>query len=194
MPARNPNRALSPHMTMDELRERGWSNRLIKLFLGKPQRQYGLRKFRNIYPSSHVLRIESEEQFQKEKARTEVYAKQARTIVGDKCASLNEMVLDIELPLDLPSTEVVLDEARTKIKHDLFLEHLTENQVALDVLLDRMKLLEDELGLYRWHSGIRDARVLLKKRMLAHIQEQYPVLAKVVSERLKELATEAPSQ
>lgn len=46
-----------------------------------------------------------------------------------------------------------------------------------------MKPLEWNLDEYMYHSGIREASRLLRRRMLAHIIEHYPVLADAAKSR-----------
>jgi hypothetical protein len=56
------------------------------------------------------------------------------------------------------------------------------------MLLDTMKSLEHALSSSTWHSGVREARLQLKKKMLAHIVEHYPAPQDAVDVELAALA------
>jgi len=185
---------LSGHLTIRELRERGWNDRLVRNFLGKPDDMgtshtpSGGRRPHKLYSYNRVTTVERTKAFQEEKSRSIAFARRAKSISDDKSSVLHEVVDDVVMPEYLPNFDELISAAKNKKNNDLFLSHTPEYQVAVEVLLDRMKLLEDELNLYRWHSGVREARILLKKKMLSHIRKRYPLLAEAVNIKLSTLA------
>ncbi len=107
-------------------------------------------------------------------------------MTAERMVHLEVLVRAIPIPeLTLPFVEM-LNQAAEKQKGSLFFVSQPILRVALDVLLDTMKSLAWHLDDFMWHSGIRDARNLLRRRMLAHIIDYYPELAEVAKERVTE--------
>lgn len=175
------------------LRERGWTKRLIQRFLGEPDqmpRIVGSQSGRpqNLYSAKRVAQVElSDQEFIAEKGRTELYARRLKGVQGAKKQNLAAMVNTMTMPdLGLQVEELLL-QAEKKREADENLALVTKERVALEILLASMKPLAWRLEIFQGHAGIRDARILLLKRMLAHIVTRYPPL----SETAKKYADES---
>lgn len=83
---------------------------------------------------------------------------------------LKEIVDSIALPSLTLTYEELLNEIHSKRMP--FDGCVSKERLALSVLLDRLKSVDDVLTLYKWHSGIREARLHLKRKILVDIVKQ----------------------
>lgn len=180
-------------LDLKALQQRGWTKRLVERFLGEPDQLYrvpGAQSGRpqNLYSAKRVAHIElSDPDFIAERRRTELYASRLKGVQGQKKKNLAAMVDGMTMP-DLESQlEDLLQQAEKKREADGNLAVVTKERVALESLLVSMKPLAWRLEIFQGHAGIREARILLLKRMLAHIVTRYPPL----SETAKEYADES---
>lgn len=172
-----------PYLTMRHLRERGWTERLVRRFLGNPDDRLPNTHInggspQRLFLASRVEQIERDDQgFIAEKIRSQEYSLSLQGARDSKRQSLDALVRGIPLPcLSIAIDDVLAQAAATKKTHSGYQFQPVE-QVALTILLDTMKSLGCQLDLYMWHPGVRDARILLIRRMLAHIIDHYPQLA-----------------
>lgn len=176
------------------LRKRGWTKRLVQRFLGEPDqmpRVVGSQSGRpqNLYSAKRVAHIElSDPDFIAEKRRTELYASRLKGVQGAKKKNLAAMVDAMTLPDLGLQIEELLQHAEKKREAEENLALVTKERVALEVLLASMKPLAWRLEIFQGHAGIRDARILLLKRMLAHIVTRYPSLSETANEYADESA------
>lgn len=180
------------YLTAGDLKRRGWTDRLIKMFLGSPDRTLPNPHVKSGSPKRLYLasRVEAIEQngteFREQRSRSQSYSQRIRSKAGEKRAALTDLSAAIILPdMTLPFEQIV-NRAREKQRESVFYASQPVFRVALDILLDTMKSLEWELDEFMYHSGVRDARRLLRRRMLAHIIDNYPDLAEVARVRAAE--------
>lgn len=176
------------------LRDRGWTKRLVERFLGEPDslnRGVGAQSGRpqNLYSANRVMHIETSDQdFIAEKRRTELYASRLKGVQGAKKRNLAAMVEEMNLPDFELQEQELLQQAEKKREGDENLALVAKERVALESLLVSMRPLAWRLEIFQGHAGIRDARVLLLKRMLAHIVTRYPSLSETANEYADESA------
>lgn len=175
------------YLSMIELRARGWNDRLVRKFLGDPD-QFRLSmqggRPQRLY---RLDRVEAIERFQPAFAvaqeRKDFLSRRARKSIESKSLHLNEIVDSIPLVPLIQPFEQLLAEAR--LQSTVMVEKKAGNRVALEILLDRLKPLYDALSLYMWHSGVREARMQLRTRILAHIVKHYPALQEATEEHVE---------
>lgn len=164
---------------MADLRERGWSNQLIRKHLGAPDIKNSSPikasgRPQQLYFVNRVLLIEASQAYKSARARKDKLSDRMNLQIELKNKQFSDIVASIEMPDMAHEYEIVLAEyINSNVGSNL------ESRLALERLLDKVKLLDAELDIYAWHSGICDARLMLKKRILARIIEQCPALKKV---------------
>lgn len=177
------------YLTIQQLKERGWSRRLVAQFLGpadltgKPTPTKTGRP-RQYFCSRKVLRIEQgHPEFASESARSREFALRSARAASEKHECLVDVVAQIALPrLDLAFDALLslVAEARQLKDSEMPLE-----QLALEYLLDTMVSLEAALAIYAWHSGVCEARKDLGDRLLNHIVQTYPLLSDAATKSRK---------
>jgi hypothetical protein len=180
--------SMNGYYSTKELKARGWSEKLIRTFLGAPDRTLPNPYFnhgheKRLYSASRVAQVESSFHFMKEHAASREVSGRIRGALDRKREELEKLVSLIDIPPLPLSEQELMSKVVTVRQTTLMLERRSEGQVALDILLDTMKSLEWHLDPFMWHPGIRHARKLLRGRMLAHIIDHYPVLAAAARER-----------
>jgi hypothetical protein len=171
-----------------QLKGRGWTERLIRTFLGGPDKRISNPYFsqgheKHLYLVSRVIQAESGPSFTKDHAAARKVSACIRGAVDRKREELERLVSMITLPpLTLPEKELI-GQAAVVLQTGPVQGLHSESHVALNILLDTMKSLEWHLDPFMWHPGIRHARKLLRGRMLAHIIDHYPALAAAARER-----------
>ncbi|WP_157128680.1 hypothetical protein [Cupriavidus sp. USMAA2-4] len=161
------------YFTTSQLVERGWSKAIIAKLLGVPDTyRYptGMCGGRPamLYQRARVLANENTDAF-----RTALAAAVKRRAVLEH--------------LNLKKRYMLLDAAREiEVKvPNISLEALIGSrpwysatpEALVGDLLRMMQDAEDELDLYRWNGGIREARKELRLRMLSALAGEYPTLA-----------------
>lgn len=113
-----------------------------------------------------------------ERERSRQVAGRRSAVSRRKQQSLLDLAQSIELQ-PLPMTYAGL---LACVRHAIPVrESFAERSLALRYLLGTMKLLEGPLELYSWNSGVCEARLLFRNRVIDHILERYPLLADVAS-------------
>lgn len=167
---------------LSRLKERGWTSRLVKQFLGEPDytdraRVANTGRPKNLYCAKRVAFIESHDpQFKVEKDKAATYSGRLRQTQDTKKKNLAGVVESMTFPeIDLPWS-ALMGQAQEKIIEQK-LGETTPERVALEILLDSMASLAWRLEIFSGHAGIREARSLLRTRMLAHLVNRYPPLS-----------------
>lgn len=171
-----------------ELKARGWNERLIRTYLGDPDKRVPNPYFprghdKQLYLASRVVAAENSPHYAGDYATSSKVGGRIRDAHDRKRDDLEGLVCLISFPPLALSEQELMRQAATSRQNSLLLRHRSESQVALDILLDTMKSLEWHLDPFLWHPGIRHARKLLRSRMLAHIIDHYPTLAAAAVER-----------
>lgn len=182
-------RSRDDYFSVRELKGRGWTERLVRQYLGEPdwtvpnpQRRSAAPK--RLYLITRVTAIESvEHEFQQDKERSALYSVRLKVLSDNKRLQLEGLVRAVPMPpLEFSWSDVRKLAVERRASHPSNAEHSVE-RVAVDILLDTMKSLDWHLDEFMWHSGIREARKLLRRRMLAHVINHYPMLADAAKDR-----------
>jgi len=173
------------HMTVVQLIERGWTQRLIKMFLGKEDLRPWLGQGRAtcLYKKSRILATESSnEAFQAEMQLSRSRSKSSHQ--RGQLEGKRQKVLDLANAFPMPELTFTFPE----LLKNAWLANdggaRTSERVALDYLLVTMDSLGKSLQLYAGHPGVREARELLKTRFLEHIRKRYPLLSGEIDQML----------
>ncbi len=184
---------LPAYHDLTSLKARGWTARLVRQFLGEPddtERMTSAHTGRpkNLYCAKRVAFIENHDpQFMVEKSKASKYSDRLRQTQDSKKKNLAGIVDAMTLPeFSLPFEEI-LDQAAKKISDENMVEIVPE-RVALETLLDSMASLTWRLEIFGGHAGIREARNLLRTRMLAHLVNRYPPLSETAQRYADECA------
>jgi hypothetical protein len=177
--------------TRDLLR-RGWSKRLIARYLDAPDKALrnpyiasGAEK--RLYLLARVEKIECQPTFIAARERSAKYSKRLKETAKSSREAMLAYVESLVLPrLTLRFSEI-MEQARERKKRHPDLLQRAETQVALDILLGILKPLDWHLDSFAWHAGVRDARIRLRQRMLAHIATTYPRLDSAAKIRISQL-------
>jgi len=174
------------HLTVLQIIDRGWTRRMIDLFLGDAdlQTRPGHRSGRpaRLYCVSRVLKVESSnEDFQAELDMSRFHASRSQRRIEVKRQTLLNCVAQMLMPaLQQPYSALL-----TVAKNAAVLQTAgSPDRVALDYLLATMNSLGHSLNIYASHPGVRDAREALRIRILEHIREHYPMLSGDVDQML----------
>lgn len=180
-------------LDLKALKHRGWTSRLVRIFLGEPDdtERVGAAhtgRPKNLYCAERVASVEIHDaQFRAERDKAAMYSGRLKQTQDAKRKNLVGVVEAMDLPVfDLPFDEL-LGQAKKKLKVDRNLSGTAPERVALGILLDSMASLAWRMEIFSGHAGIREARVLLRNRMLAHLVNRYPPL----SETAKQYADES---
>lgn len=166
------------YLNVAQLKERGWSGRLIRSLLGSPDDNFvpvatKSGRPQRMYLLSRVIEAEScKPEFTAAQSRRGKFADRSKKQIEAKAEQLKNAVDDYPLP-DFPdSYEALL----FKVHSNTLGSKLLQERLALPDLIASMDSLNDVLDLYKWHSGIGEARPNLKRRVLAYIVNRYPIL------------------
>lgn len=179
---------MNSYLTMADLRNRGWNERLVKSFLGSPDETSSMPNQKagrphRLYLLHRVLDIENTSpEFAMEKKRIASFSQRAKKSIDVKRQQLKEIVDSFELPVFVHPYSLLFERARMS-------PAATDTpgsieRVALKDLLATMKSMEEQLALYQWHSGVCEARIILKKKILEHIVKSYPALEQAAASEL----------
>lgn len=170
-------------LTVADLKARGWSQRLVGRFLGDPD-SYSNPGFKagrpaRLYAIARVRQVELRQpEFALERQRSVAAARRLDLLAQQKQRGLMEVAASINLPpLVMPYSTLLSSVSKSAAGS----ESGTEQRLALRQLLGTMKLLEAPLNLYSWNSGVCEARLVFRNRVLDHILERYQSLAVAVA-------------
>lgn len=185
---------LPAYHDLNSLKARGWTARLVKQFLGEPDdtdraRAANTGRPKNLYCAKRVALIEMHDpHFRAEKDKAAMYSGRLKQTQDTKKKNLVNVVESLMLPdFDLP-WPAVMEQANKKIIFDGNLAGTAQERVALEILLDSMASLTWRLEIFSGHAGIREARILLRTRMLAHLVNRYPPLSETAQRYADESA------
>jgi hypothetical protein len=172
-------------MTVVQLIDRGWTQRLIKMFLGKEDLRAWLGQGRAtcLYKVSRILETESSNAaFQEELRLSQSRSKNAQQ--RGQLDQKKQRVLNLAAAMPLPELPLPFPEMLKRAWLANNGAATTSERVALDFLLVTMDSLGRSLQLYAGHPGVREAREKLKTRYLEHIRERYPLLSGEIDQML----------
>jgi hypothetical protein len=170
---------------VSDLKSRGWTDQLIKQFLGAPD----AKKFRagysggrpaGLYSDRRVFCVEQSAAFQQARSVSRSRGNAVKATLGDKRDTLTRLAnrIDISVPTVLIQ-EVMATAARELISegsHQPTTDALCARAVRVATRL--MHADDAVLDVYHWHAGVRAARANLARRKLETVAQHYPDLAR----------------
>lgn len=175
-------------LTYRQLRERGWSRKMVTKHLGDADchtvnPHVGSGRPMRLFSNWRVRQIEESELFRQDLVLAKARSESAVAQFHAKTAALNEIAASIEInvPMFGPSELRQL----TEIEFGCCTDERQHLENELSFVLLRSKPMEWTLDHYYWHPGIRVARQKLRRRILAAVVHAYPTLAMVALGRGK---------
>lgn len=166
-------------LTARQLRERGWTKRMMERFLVKPdgfaQNPHVLtgRPMR-LYRTDRVQAAEAHDDFTgclvAAKVRSARFADLYKLKADALCLIADG--IDIEI-LELDRQTLTRN---THAEYGMFMREHDHHKNEVAYLLANAKNTEWGLDAYYWHQGIRMARLKLRRRVLVKVMECYPHL------------------
>lgn len=184
-------RSAAMFFPVSDLRSRGRSDRLITRYLGEPERTVPNPKIKSgspkrLYAVDRVLVVEENPDFYANLNRSKRYANRLKAQADLRGATVLQLAAELPLPALLTSFPDLLDAARKLQREDVTLASQPVLRLALNLSLGTMGSIGWQLDDFVGQTGVREARKLLRRRMLAHIIDHYPALAEVALERAKQ--------
>ena len=165
--------------TMRDLRARGWTRRLIERFLGShdaaaanPHIQRG--RPMKFFDPARVHLVETEADFGIQAEASQAKKLSAQKTVDSKTKALSKLAEEIEPALPGWSVRELSDQGILWAN-----EHgiQTVYQAQISAIVNYCQSCEWSLDDYFWHPGIRPARIIVRRKILAKIIQTYPHLS-----------------
>lgn len=181
--AETENLAKNEVLTARDLKNRGWTRTMVQKFLGtadgfvqNPHIRTGrpMRLFR----SQRVHEVEIGEDFRACQNLSSIRSIRANQYLNDKAAALVDMANAIEFEIPLLDLSNLTAQTEKRFGSYKTAEIQNKNEVAF--LMEDAGKSEWSLDQYYWCSGIRAARLVLRRRMLIKIMQNYPHLSNAV--------------
>lgn len=167
------------HFSVSELRHRGWTRRLIERFLGEadgsqPNPHQGRGRPMRLFAAGRVQQVEGEAIFSEEIE----LSRQRGTLAAQASNAKSQKLLDL-----VEAAQIALpDWSQGELARqacEMFgppQDEKTGARNELSVLMRESAACEWSLDDYFWHPGIRQARLVLRRRMLRLAIEKFPHL------------------
>ncbi len=175
----------SDFLGLRDLKRRGWTDGLVKSFLGEPDRlatnpHVALAKPMRLYRLDRVSEHERTPEFETARDAALRRAQQAKKVADAKQSALMDLAGVIELPALTESLDQLTVRA-TEINKDRYFESSQAatqalEDTAVDLAMTHLSQCEWRMDTFFKHSGIRPARQKLRRRMLEAIITTYPAL------------------
>ncbi|MBV9689891.1 MAG: hypothetical protein JO202_09290 [Ktedonobacteraceae bacterium] len=199
MPERQSETNETPKMlTLTDLKARGWTDALVKQFLGepdatKPNPHYRKAAPMRLYALARVEQAESQEEWQQAKARASRRSEASKKVSARKAAELVEQASQMRITVDRLPTETVIEQAIASYnaynweiawRHGEAFEPATESSDP--TFLDRITVnyIRHHLTSYDTHLeqlvgqiGVRQAGKVIRRRIYDAIAKAYPEYA-----------------
>ena len=181
--AETENLAKNEVLTARDLKNRGWTRTMVQKFLGtadgfvqNPHIRTGrpMRLFR----SQRVHEVETGEDFRACQNISSIRSIRANQYLNDKAAALVDMANAIEFQIPLLDLRNLTAQTEKRFGSYKTAEIQNKNEVAF--LMEDAGKSEWSLDQFYWCSGIRAARLVLRRRMLIKIMQNYPHLSQAV--------------
>jgi hypothetical protein len=174
--------------TVTDLRQRGWTRRLIQRFLGNadslaPNPHIKRGRPMKYFETARVHSVEAREIFEEE-TQASLQRKQAgQKVLEEKTQALVELAKTVDP--DLPDWSIAdLDEKAFEL-FGMISEGVSLHRAHISALVQFCSSSEWVLDDYFWHPGIRPARIVIRRKVLAKIIQTYPHLNDVALEWAK---------
>ena len=166
--------------TVTDLRQRGWTRRLIERFLGyadtlTPNPHFKRGRPMKFFDTDRVHGVECLSMFEEETLASHQRKQAGQRVIEDKRHALTDLAAAVEPVLPDWTTDELNAQAR-----EMF--GFTNDDVAfrraqVSALMRHCSACEWPLDDYFWHPGIRAARVVMRRKSLAKIMSAYPHLS-----------------
>ncbi len=182
-------------VSLKDLKERGWTEALIKQFLGepdvlKPNPYYRKAAPMQLYSPARIEQAESQEAWQQAKARASVRSQASKMMAARKATELVERAEQMRITVQRLPRETVMEEAiasynafhweiawrhgdiwepATEQSDPAFLERITVNYIR-----HHLTSYDTHLEQVAGQSGVRQAGKLIRRRMYDEIARAYP--------------------
>lgn len=176
---RQAHAAANAYYTVTELKQRGWTRRLIERFLGTSDSQTQNPHFKRGRPmryfeTQRVHHAESGQDFEEE-TEVSLYRKQAaQKVVLEKTQALVDLAATADPALPGWSAQELDAQAYQIFGNPV--DELALNRAQISALMQFCSSCEWMLDDYFWHPGIRAARLVIRRKVLAKIIQAYPHL------------------
>lgn len=180
--------SMSGFLTFRELKERGWSNKMVQSLLGVADDHAANPHFKmgrpmRLYALTRVMDLERQIEFQVARAAAQSRGVLASAQFAEKSRVQERISTDIQIKIPVWSAAQLRDLATKEfgIQTCSHLQAMNE----LEVVMGHAKAAEWALDSFFWHPGIRPVRQKLRRRILGDIVNKYPQLAHVALARGK---------
>lgn len=181
------------YLSKTGLRERGWTESMIKKFLGKPDDErtnphYKCAPSVKLYLLKRVEKIEAKEEFQKAIEKSKIRSEKMRQVAENKRDEILEYVLDLDIEIPVYGKEELYQKACWSYNnfHDLRDNDYTPatlnsdkeflNRITINYLRHNCTIYENELEKMFGCVGVQEAHNLLQTKINDAIKETYPFL------------------
>jgi len=180
------------HLTATGLKLRGWTDTLIKNFLGDPDRTAENRHYKSgppvrLYKLSRVEAVESSDEFKQAHGKAQERSRRQKAVAQEQSKKLLQKVSEMPITVDLLPLDKVLDDAirhfnaHPKRERDnrgadkgsdqpfldrIMVNHIRHNLTHYDKFLDEVER----------KTAAMDARELINQRIYDAIAQEYPDL------------------
>ena len=188
--ANSQQRFVSPgsFYTVTDLRQRGWTRRLIQRFLGNadnlaPNPHFKRGRPMKYFETARVHSVEAREVFEEE-TQVSLQRKQAgQKVLEEKTQALVELAKTVDPAL--PDWSIAELDAKASQLFGMLTDGTSRLRAQISALVQFCSPSEWVLDDYFWHPGIRPARIVIRRNVLAKIIQSYPHLNDVALEWAK---------
>ena len=184
---------LSDNFCKSELKERGWTDSLIRDHLGQPCRSKHVRGHKHpmlLYSKARVLEAEASPSFSEQQIRSQARSEIAKQSAARRAKSTREAAATLRFKVIKMSPSRLLGEAIASYRQrtgwhvtrndDLaFLERLQVNYARHE-----LTSYDEVLPLFDGEIGVADAKQVIRQAVYAAIADAYPHLAEECDRQL----------
>jgi hypothetical protein len=171
-------------LRVSDLKCRGWTEQLIRHFLGPPDAKdfragHGGGRPAGLYSEARVLKAEQSAAFMHARNVSRSRANAVKAALEDKRDSLARLADRIVISVPTVLLQDLMTTAARQLMSEGAHEPATDDLRARAVMIATRMLRVDDavLDVYHWHAGVRAARANLARRKLEAVALHYPELA-----------------
>jgi len=172
-------------LRVSDLRCRGWTDQLIRQFLGAPDAK-GFRTGHSggrpagLYSDRRVLNVEQSAAFQQARNVSRSRGIAVKAALEDKRDTLTRLADRIVISVPNVLIQDLMATAARELISECSHQPTTDALCARAVRIATRLMHADDavLDVYHWHAGVRAARANLARRKLETVAQHYPDLAR----------------
>lgn len=165
-----------------DLRERGWTKTMMDVFLSSNDVVTTLGatagRPKQLYLKSHILSIEAKEAFKARCLAAVPRRESSNALYSEKAERLVALVRQHKFEVPVISLPILRQLTIQKFGAVMMPSEQLRNEVQF--LVDPLELACSDLDAFSWNYGVRDARLILRKRIYTAVMEQYPHLSATI--------------